>query len=257
MAAHPGVDGRDGVRRATRPRIPDPMRMWDVQSGLRAGRRRDGGAAARRRRRARACSTRRRCTSTSSSTPTTPATGRSRPTCSPTVLAPALAALGPTLVLAPFGLANPDHDVTHRALHARARAISATTCRGGATRTSATSTSPACSRGACRRCSAAGSGRRRCARRPTPTRRASRRRSRATRRSCSRSRTTGQIGAKLAAPAPEQFWRLAPPPPGWERPRSTPDYGRPGAGDVDLDRLDAAAALPAASSGTWLGAVQM
>lgn len=25
-----------------------------------------------------------------------------------------------------------------------------------------------------------------------------------------------QIGAKLAAPAPEQFWRLAPPPPGWE-----------------------------------------
>ncbi|MFA5885692.1 MAG: PIG-L family deacetylase [Acidimicrobiia bacterium] len=26
-----------------------------------------------------------------------------------------------------------------------------------------------------------------------------------------------QIGAKLAAPAPEQFWRLAPPPPGWER----------------------------------------
>jgi LmbE family N-acetylglucosaminyl deacetylase len=26
-----------------------------------------------------------------------------------------------------------------------------------------------------------------------------------------------QLGAKLAAPAPEQFWRLAPPPPGWER----------------------------------------
>lgn len=26
-----------------------------------------------------------------------------------------------------------------------------------------------------------------------------------------------QVGAKLAAPAPEQFWRLAPPPPGWER----------------------------------------
>jgi hypothetical protein len=25
------------------------------------------------------------------------------------------------------------------------------------------------------------------------------------------------IGAKLAAPAPEQFWRLAPPPTGWER----------------------------------------
>jgi len=25
-----------------------------------------------------------------------------------------------------------------------------------------------------------------------------------------------RIGAKLAAPAPEQYWRLAPPPPGWE-----------------------------------------
>ena len=25
------------------------------------------------------------------------------------------------------------------------------------------------------------------------------------------------IGAKLTAPAPEQFWRLAPPPAGWER----------------------------------------
>jgi hypothetical protein len=26
-----------------------------------------------------------------------------------------------------------------------------------------------------------------------------------------------QIAAKLAAPAPEQYWRLAPPPAGWER----------------------------------------
>jgi len=26
-----------------------------------------------------------------------------------------------------------------------------------------------------------------------------------------------QIGPKLAAPAPEQFWRIAPPPAGWER----------------------------------------
>jgi hypothetical protein len=25
-----------------------------------------------------------------------------------------------------------------------------------------------------------------------------------------------QIGPKLAAPAPEQFWRLAPPPEGWD-----------------------------------------
>jgi hypothetical protein len=26
-----------------------------------------------------------------------------------------------------------------------------------------------------------------------------------------------KIGEKLAAPAPEQYWRLAPPPKGWER----------------------------------------
>jgi hypothetical protein len=26
-----------------------------------------------------------------------------------------------------------------------------------------------------------------------------------------------QIGAKLDAPAPEQFWRIDPPPAGWER----------------------------------------
>jgi len=31
-----------------------------------------------------------------------------------------------------------------------------------------------------------------------------------------------QIGAKLAAPAPEQFWSLDPPPPGWERLTRTP-----------------------------------
>jgi hypothetical protein len=30
------------------------------------------------------------------------------------------------------------------------------------------------------------------------------------------------ISAKLAAPAPEQFWRLAPPPPGWEGLETTP-----------------------------------
>ena len=34
-----------------------------------------------------------------------------------------------------------------------------------------------------------------------------------------------QISAKLAAPAPEQYWRLAPPPAGWERLSTAPSLG--------------------------------
>lgn len=36
-----------------------------------------------------------------------------------------------------------------------------------------------------------------------------------------------QIGAKLAAPAPEQYWRLDPPPPGWERLATPAALGMP------------------------------
>jgi LmbE family N-acetylglucosaminyl deacetylase len=36
-----------------------------------------------------------------------------------------------------------------------------------------------------------------------------------------------QLGAKLAAPAPEQVWRLAPPPAGWEGLAADPAPGRP------------------------------
>lgn len=38
-----------------------------------------------------------------------------------------------------------------------------------------------------------------------------------------------QIGAKLAAPSPEQYWRLASPPPGWERLADPAGWGPRGA----------------------------
>ena len=58
MAVHPGVHRRHGVR-GQPAAYPDPMRLWDVQSGFGPRRRRDGGAP-RRGRAALACSTRRR-----------------------------------------------------------------------------------------------------------------------------------------------------------------------------------------------------
>ena len=48
----------------------------------------------------------------------------------------------------------------------------------------------------------------------------------ATRRSCCALEAEWAISGKLAAPAPEQFWRLAPPPAGWE-----------GLAGADLDRV--------------------
>lgn len=52
-----------------------------------------------------------------------------------------------------------------------------------------------------------------------------------------------RVGAKLAAPAPEQCWRLAPPPPGWEvlADRLAPEPGPSGAG-VRSDRPPSAGA---------------
>ena len=68
----------------------------------------------------------------------------------------------------------------------------------------------------CRRCSGAGCGRRRCARRSIHD---GDRKAAAV--ACYPSQLLAleddwQIRAKLDAPAPEQFWRLAPPPEGWE-----------------------------------------
>jgi len=96
------------------PAYPDPMRKWDVQSGFSPS---DDVMAARRAEDERALAV----------LDTTPVhldcveyTYREgdRPVPPEEIaemLAPALATLRPSLVVAPFGLANPDHDVTHRA----------------------------------------------------------------------------------------------------------------------------------------------
>src|SRR5438105_211730 len=131
-------------------------------------------------------------------------------------LAPALAALAPTVVLAPFGLANPDHDVTHRAcMLARNRLGDGVSwwCYEDngykhipgmlAWRVSSlfrrqvwpTPVCPPTDPGEARKQSAIAC---------YPTQLLA-------------LEDDWAIGAKLAAPAPEQFWRLGPPPAGWER----------------------------------------
>jgi LmbE family N-acetylglucosaminyl deacetylase len=130
-------------------------------------------------------------------------------------LAPALAALDPTLVLAPFGLANPDHDVTHRAcMLARERLgprVSVWLYEDNGYKhipgMLAWRVSSLFRRGVW----------------PTPvcpvTDVSEVRKQDAI--ACYPTQLLAleddwAIGAKLSAPAPEQFWRLAPPPPGWE-----------------------------------------
>jgi len=126
-----------------------------------------------------------------------------------------LAGLEPTLVLAPFGLANPDHDVTHRAcMQVRDRLDDAVSwwCYEDngykhipgmlAWRVSSlfrrglwpTPVCPPVDNGGARKAAAV---------------------------ACYPSQLLAleddwRIRAKLDAPAPEQFWRLAAPPPGWE-----------------------------------------
>ena len=114
MAVHPGASVVT-VFAGNPPAYPtEPMRKWDVQSGFAPGddvmetRRQEDDAAL-------------------AVVDATPVhlefiehsyNAGDRPV-APEVLvdglAPAVATLRPTLVLAPFGLANPDHDVTHRA----------------------------------------------------------------------------------------------------------------------------------------------
>jgi LmbE family N-acetylglucosaminyl deacetylase len=113
MAVHPGVTVVT-VFAGNPPSYPDPMRVWDVQSGFGP----DDDVMEVRRAEDRAAL---------SSLGARPVhldfvehtyNAGDRPV-APGVLAadigPALREIGPTLVLAPFGLANPDHDVVHRA----------------------------------------------------------------------------------------------------------------------------------------------
>ena len=217
MAAHPGVTVVT-VFAGNPPAYPDVRcGYWDVQSGLRARRRRDGGAPRTRTAPRSRCSTRRRVHLDFVEHTYNPG---DRPV-APDVLADGLAA----------ALARARADARARAVrsreprsrrdaprvHARrATRLGRRRRRGGATRTRATSTfpgmlawrvsslfrrelwpTPVCPRVVDRR------------------RRASRPRSRAIPTQLLALEDDWQIGAKLDAPAPEQFWRLAPPPAGW------------------------------------------
>ena len=215
MAAHPGATVVT-VFAGNPPAYPtDPMRKWDVQSGFAPGddvmetRRREDNAAL----------------AILDAAPVhlefvehtyNPGDRPVAPDRLVDALAPALAALAPTLVLAPFGLANPDHDVTHRAcMLARDRLgddvsfwcyedsgykhipgmlawrVSSLFRRGiwPTPVCPTTSTDEALKRAAIE-----------C----YPTQLLA-------------LEDDWAIQAKLAAPAPEQFWRIEPPPPGWER----------------------------------------
>ncbi|HEY5171339.1 MAG TPA: PIG-L family deacetylase, partial [Acidimicrobiia bacterium] len=214
LAVHPGATVVT-VFAGNPDAYPEPMRLWDVQSGFGPGddvmeaRRREDRAAL-----ARLDATPMHLdfvehTYNAGDRPVDPATIADR-------LGTVLDALEPTLVLAPFGLANPDHDVTHRAcMLARDRLapprswwcyedngykhipgllawrVSSLFRRG-------VWPTPVC-----------------------PPVDADETRKQAAI-ACYPSQLLAleddwAISAKLAAPAPEQFWRLAPPPPGWER----------------------------------------
>src|SRR5262245_41247451 len=111
LAAHPGATVVT-VFAGTPPRYPDPMRPWDADSGLgpsddvMAARRAEDVAAL-----AHLAAEPRHLDFVEYSY-----NDGDRPV-SARAIAPALhdaiASLTPTLVVAPFGLANPDHDVTH------------------------------------------------------------------------------------------------------------------------------------------------
>jgi LmbE family N-acetylglucosaminyl deacetylase len=113
MSAHPGVSVVT-VFAGNPPQYPDPMRLWDVQCGFEPGddvmdaRRREDNAAL----------------TVLAATPLhldfveytyNPGDEPVKPDVVAAGLGPALRELEPSLVLAPFGLANPDHDVVHRA----------------------------------------------------------------------------------------------------------------------------------------------
>jgi LmbE family N-acetylglucosaminyl deacetylase len=113
MAVHPGCTVVT-VFAGNPPRYPDPMRVWDVQSGFAPG---DDVMATRRKEDEAALAV-------LGATPAhldfveytyNPGDVPVAPDAIAPVLASRMRELRPTLVLAPFGLANPDHDVVHRA----------------------------------------------------------------------------------------------------------------------------------------------
>ena len=113
LAGHPGVTVVT-VFAGNPLAYPDPMRLWDVQSGFAPG---DDVMEVRRKEDHAALGVLDAAPHHLDFVEHTYNPG-DRPV-APRVIAPVLrgvlASLAPTLVLAPFGLANPDHDVTHRA----------------------------------------------------------------------------------------------------------------------------------------------
>ena len=238
MAAHPGVVVVTVFAGNPAQYPTDPMRKWDVQSGFAPG---DDVMEVRRHEDTTALGGLDASAVHLEFIEHTynPADRPVAPDVVVDALAPALAALDPTVVLAPFGLANPDHDVTHRAcMLARDRLdrdVSHTpdeTSKQISTRDAAPPKrpmswwlyqdmgysnipgmlawrisslfrrnlwpTPVC---------------------PTTTTDEARKQAAI---ACYPTQLLAleddwAISRKLAAPAPEQFWRIAPPPPGWER----------------------------------------
>jgi LmbE family N-acetylglucosaminyl deacetylase len=213
MAAHAGVTVVT-VFAGNPEQYPDPMRVWDVQSGFQPG---DDVMEARRKEDAAALAI-------LDAVPVhldyvehtyLPGDRPVRPETIAEGLAPALASLAPSLVLAPFGLANPDHDVVHRAcmlVRGRIEATTAWWCYEDmgykhipgllAWRVSSLFRANVWPTPVCPMIDVDND-----------------RKSAAV--ACYPSQLLAleddwQIGRKLEAPAPEQYWRLTPPPEGWE-----------------------------------------
>ncbi len=213
MAVHPGVTVVT-VFAGNPPQYPDPMRLWDVQSGFAPG---DDVMETRRKEDYAALgvldATPRHLdfiehTYNAGDVPVAPEV-------LVTQLVPALTELEPTVVLAPFGLANPDTDVTHRAcLLARDQLDAEVSwwCYEDtgykhipgmlAWRISSLFRRQLWPTPVCPPVDASDT-RKKTAAACYPTQLLA-------------LEDDWQIAAKLAAPAPEQYWRLAPPPTGWD-----------------------------------------
>jgi LmbE family N-acetylglucosaminyl deacetylase len=214
LAVHPGATVVT-VFAGNPARYPDSMRPWDVQSGFGPG---DDVMAVRR-------DEDRAALAVLDATPLhldfveyTYNEG-DRPV-APDVIAskliPAVQALDPTLVLAPFGLANPDHDVTHQACMLAREQLAPSVAwwcyeDNGykhipgllAWRVSSLFRRKVWPTPVCPRVDPTEARKQRAVEcYPTQLRALE---------------EDWQIGVKLAAPAPEQYWRLASPPDGWDR----------------------------------------
>jgi LmbE family N-acetylglucosaminyl deacetylase len=200
LAAHPGATVIT-VYAGAPPTYPDPPTHWDALAGFAAGddvlaRRRDEDAAA---------------LGELGATPVwldfvehqyldrADWVGADRTV---DALVDALTTLGPTAVFMPFGLANPDHSATHEAARlARDRIAEPAwllAWRVAQLFRASVWPTPVAPR------VAADAARKRAALAHYGSQ-------------LRALEADWQLGPKLAAPAPEQFWRLAPPPAGWER----------------------------------------